>query len=1474
MGPNGVRSLLLEMHTLRFSVLQAQYLEAVFELVRGRQDHSDQIQSTLHSYMSEQFLSFGNFGDPQGYAGLVPSEFYLAQMMNKAIEGDEHDANQHTACLAPDQLAIDDSHKINKHIAKADGIPVFGALWTCMSSRYIRAQALTLTKAHEERAGPLSGIANSIQRYGFCDPPIVFSDDPVKDKQMIHDAFPSLLKGLTPMAAAYGLKPITIPDTFSVTVLDTAELTETTFASIMAPLDINPDAHISQLHKFSRLPTSLLRLLISSQVFKIGSSIKGDLTRVKKEFSELADQTSFNLIDLKEYCIQHGVIARGTSGTLDSLVEKALGMYLPKDSALRKSEDWELKNLHPDHVRYAALDVYASRMVFAHATKLTPLESVKYDSSPGTRIALVMQEGGDIVAYGAISAVQPTSIGSVRVKTPTKSRLLVDIDDLINPSVAAILHLLPRSTSTKPGCLTLGQLQAASSSTTFQVVAPLSLLLFDRRDHDAQRQGTTTSASTNCVPLADPSNMPVIDPILLQEAALDSPSPEGDAGEGSFFLSDDTDTVDFDMLEAHSQVSEKGQGKKRQHDSTTEPSALDPVSILKNIVNSPPITDEFTRLKKDLFHTFQMIPTPVNHGTRPEFLRTLRNHIMRWDPGSRKIVDITCRRIYNLSFDEVLRWKPRWIAERTPRHVPSPSILVPALEHVFNVFGNSIDVSSKQPLFSKLAWKKAKAVIELARQGYLSDIEGIPMYERAGIDKHGLQKWKCLRGTNNVEGGPHGDIYHHRTWYNLQAFAKHLYGVDWDYHHCLSLINRTSFLLNYLSDVVGGADMYAEWINGDLYEKTTEQFGICHVPESLRIRLSMDCYNEQAASSFKLNASDDWLRRRQGLALPALPPTTPEARQYFFTKVRHFAALASASGKGRIDYEAFAQEWNRTADGKYRFYVTTDVLVAYAKTWEKASNIRASKELISDQLDVMRKTADVFAARDLPFPSFITATPTSIQPCQGVIDVDPGLDGDEPIPASLTIDLARSHPVIQITPTSRPIPSPRLDTPSTESSRTSTPLPQSVTTPNGIQTQIVPEQARPAKRRRIVSASSRKRKVRRCRRCSDEECRGNSDILNCPQVCMVPCKQCMRFSWSLNSRLASVEGSVTGLPLLLQKAIASFTFPHSSHLDPPFGRFTPSGDSIFLVDGIKSWIVEELVSPLLFLYTFPNSPLSPSSEPPSLTSPQSLLSALYLVHYANRAILSPVRTPSLSKSHLIVPLVAVAFNTINGAPMGAGICAPTAHSVSRVTPTTTTRHLTQGPIQERAEESQSRGARPPKLAVQRRLIDWFALPAAPVPFSPAALPSLDTPSSLLAALSPSTWASLATTLYWHATAPAQAFAPALKLPHILVIAEVLLMLPEAVRGHRWYHRRFGAAYPSERKAVIGFWIGWTMEWEHGACFIDHFRRSAYLATILQPLLPQSQRTESHQRTRQSDFEPTNLQDASRGTMLTRPLGKD
>lgn len=112
MGPHGIHALLLEMHTMRFNQLQLQYLEAVFERELVSQELGGAIQSTLHSYMSTTTAEFGDFGDIHRYAGFVPSDRYLSEMLNKAVERDERNANQHTACLAIDQIAMDDSHKV------------------------------------------------------------------------------------------------------------------------------------------------------------------------------------------------------------------------------------------------------------------------------------------------------------------------------------------------------------------------------------------------------------------------------------------------------------------------------------------------------------------------------------------------------------------------------------------------------------------------------------------------------------------------------------------------------------------------------------------------------------------------------------------------------------------------------------------------------------------------------------------------------------------------------------------------------------------------------------------------------------------------------------------------------------------------------------------------------------------------------------------------------------------------------------------------------------------------------------------------------------------------------------------------------------------------------------------------------------------------------------------------------------------
>ena len=90
----------------------------------------------------------------------------------------------------------------------------------------------------------------------------------------------------------------------------------------------------------------------------------------------------------------------------------------------------------------------------------------------------------------------------------------------------------------------------------------------------------------------------------------------------------------------------------------------------------------------------------------------------------------------------------------------------------------------------------------------------------------------------------------------------------------------------------------------------------------------------------------------------------------------------------------------------------------------------------------------------------------------------------------------------------------------------------------------------------------------------------------------------------------------------------------------------------------------ELVAFAGFSYAFLHSPLSVArfggAPPLSLRHPPTFLTALYVVHYLNRALVSPLRTPSRSKSHIVVPAFAVLFHLTNGTLMGAYLSSPQA----------------------------------------------------------------------------------------------------------------------------------------------------------------------------------------------------------------------
>lgn len=243
----------------------------------------------------------------------------------------------------------------------------------------------------------------------------------------------------------------------------------------------------------------------------------------------------------------------------------------------------------------------------------------------------------------------------------------------------------------------------------------------------------------------------------------------------------------------------------------------------------------------------------------------------------------------------------------------------------------------------------------------------------------------------------------------------------------------------------------------------------------------------------------------------------------------------------------------------------------------------------------------------------------------------------------------------------------------------------------------------------------------------------------------------------------------------------------------------------------------ELVAPVSFAYAFLHSPLSPSTfgtaPDLSLSNPPTLLALLFLVHYLNRALISPLRTPSRSTLHAGVAVSAVFFNVANGSLLGAYLSSPAAAAFlagafarprfwagvglwaaglagnilhDEVLLNLRRNAKAKGKARAQDGDDDNNGKKKREhyaipygylyalISYPNYFCEWvewlgFALAASPVP----------------------SVASLA------------AFLDTMTPPFLFVYSEVLLMIPRAYKGHKWYHEKF-PDYPKERKAVIPF----------------------------------------------------------------------
>jgi hypothetical protein len=89
---------------------------------------------------------------------------------------------------------------------------------------------------------------------------------------------------------------------------------------------------------------------------------------------------------------------------------------------------------------------------------------------------------------------------------------------------------------------------------------------------------------------------------------------------------------------------------------------------------------------------------------------------------------------------------------RVRRTVPGPVELEREFKRVVQVFADLLDAKTGKPLFSKDTWNLHKSTLKHTQKGCLSDVAGMLYYVQLRTDSMGIPMFKCLRGTNALEG--------------------------------------------------------------------------------------------------------------------------------------------------------------------------------------------------------------------------------------------------------------------------------------------------------------------------------------------------------------------------------------------------------------------------------------------------------------------------------------------------------------------------------------------------------------------------------------------------------------------------------------------------------------------------------------------------------------------------------------------------